>query len=191
MSQYKYYFRKPKSAIAVDILKWLAVAGAVSIAATSPYFVSNILKGFSGGRKYERKKVCHAFYRLRKQGCINIQQKNHQIYISLTGDGRKKAGRFQIDSMEIKKPKKWDGMWRLVIFDMPQLRNVQRNAFRGKLIELGFMPLQKSIWICPYQCRDEIALLRDFFGLSEKEIRLIIAKSIENDSYFLKIFKLP
>src|SRR3989338_7873159 len=106
MSKYKYYFRKPKSAIAVDILKWLAVAGAVSIAATSPYFALNILKGFSGGRKYERKKVCNAFYRLRKQGCINIQQKNHQIYISLTGEGRKKAGRFQIDSMKIKKPKK-------------------------------------------------------------------------------------
>jgi len=92
--------------------------------------------------------------------------------------------------LEIKKPKKWDGMWRLVIFDIPQLRNAQRNAFRGKLIELGFVPLQKSIWICPYQCGDEMALLRDFFELSEKEIRLITAKNIENDSYFRKIFRL-
>ena len=190
MSQYKYYFRKPKSVIAVDIVKWLAVAGAVSIAATSPYFALNILKRLSHGRKYEQKKVCDAFYRLKKQGCINIQQKNHQIHISLTAEGKKKAGRFQIDSLEIKKQKKWDGMWRLVIFDIPQLKNVQRNAFRGKLIELGFMPLQKSIWICPYQCDDEIGLLRDFFGLGEKEIRLIAAQNIGSDSYFRKVFKI-
>ena len=53
MSKYKYYFRKPKSVIAVDIVKWLAVAGAVSVAATSPYFAINILKGFNKGKKYE------------------------------------------------------------------------------------------------------------------------------------------
>ena len=190
MSKYKYYFRKPKSVIAVDIVKWLAVAGAVSVAATSPYFAINILKGFNKGKKYEKEKICGAFYRLKKQGCINIQQKNHQIYISLTAEGKKKAGRFQIDSLEIKKQKKWDGMWRLVIFDIPQLKNVQRNAFRGKLIDLGFTLLQKSIWICPYRCNDEIGLLRDFFGLSEKEIRLIVAQNIGNDSYFRKVFKI-
>ena len=190
MSKYKYYFRKPKSAIVSDVFKWLAIAGAVSIAATSPYFALNILKGFNKSGKYEKEKVCDAFYKLKKQGYISIQQKNHQIYISLTKEGKKKAGRFQIDSLAIKKPKKWDSMWRLVIFDIPQLKNVQRNAFRGKLIELGFMLLQKSIWIYPYQCKDEIGLLRDFFGLTEKEIRLITAKNIENDSYFRKIFKL-
>lgn len=189
MSQYKYYFRKPKSAIVKDVLKWLAVAGAVSVAATSPYFTVNIVKGFSDGRKYPKEKVRDTFYRLKKGGYINIQQRNHQMFISLTGEGKKKAGRFQIDSLEIKKPKKWDGLWRLVIFDIPQLKRVQRNVFRGKLIELGFKPLQKSIWICPYDCKDEIGLLRDFFGLSEKEIRLITAKDIENDFHFREIFK--
>lgn len=190
MSQYKYYFRKPKSAIVKDVLSWLAIGGATCIAATSPYFVLNIIKGFGKSRKYQKEKVCDTFYKLKKQGYIDIQQRNHQIFISLTNKGKKKAGRFQIDSLKIKKPKKWDGMWRLVIFDIPHLRSVQRNAFRGKLIELGFVPLQKSIWICPYPCKDEIALLRDFFGLSEKEIRLVTAKNIENDSHLRRIFKL-
>jgi len=113
MSKYKYYFRKPKSVIAVDIVKWLAVAGAVSVAATSPYFAINILKGFNKGKKYEKEKICGAFYRLKKQGCINIQQKNHQIHISLTAEGKKKAGRFQIDSLEIKKQKTSDGIFKI------------------------------------------------------------------------------
>jgi DNA-binding transcriptional regulator PaaX len=100
------------------------------------------------------------------------------------------VGMFQIDSLKIDKPKKWDNKWRLVIFDIAQLHSIKRNAFRGKLKELGFRPLQKSVWINPYKCSDEIELLRDFFGLDKKDVRLITAENIEDDNYFKKIFNL-
>ncbi len=100
------------------------------------------------------------------------------------------AGRFQIDSLKINKPKDWDKKWRIVIFDIAQLKSLQRNAFRGKLKELGFYPLQKSVWIHPYKCKDEIELLCEFFGLGKKEIRLITAENIEDDRYLREIFKI-
>ena len=190
MSRYKYYFRKPKSEIVKDALKWIAVSGAVCVAATSPYFAVNIVRNFKNGNKYTKKKVCDTFYNLRRQGCLKIENKNHQIYISLTDSGRKMAGRFQIDSLKISKPKKWDKRWRIVIFDIIQLKSLQRNAFRGKLRELGFTPLQKSVWINPYPCKDEIELLREFFGLGQREIRLITAEDIENADSLIKTFKL-
>lgn len=190
MTKYKYYFRKPKSEIVKDILSWLVIMGAVYIAASSPYFILNLMKNFKKIRKYGNKKVYNTFYQLRKEGCIEIKKRNHQIYIALTEKGRKKAGWFQIDSLKIKKPKKWDGKWRLVIFDISQLQRLKRNAFRGKLKELGFYPLQKSVWVIPYECKDEIELLRDFFGLSKREIRLITAENIEDDNFLRKIFKL-
>ena len=40
--------------------------------------------------------------------------------IILTKDGEKKALIFKIDEIEIKKPAKWDGEWRIVIFDIPE-----------------------------------------------------------------------
>lgn len=190
MTKYKYYFKKPKSEIVKDILSWLAIAGAVYIAASSPYFALNLMKSLKKGRRYGKKKVYNTFYKLQKQGCIEIRQRNHQIYIALTEKGRKKAGRFQINSLKIAEPKKWDGKWRLVIFDISQLQRTKREAFRGKLKELGFYPLQKSVWVHPYNCRDEIDLLREFFGLSEKEIRLIVAQDIGDDSFLKKLFKL-
>jgi len=190
MAKYKYYFRKPKSEIVKDILYWLMVAGAVSIAATSPYFGLNLWKGFRRGRKYQRKKVSDVFYRLRRRGCIEIKKKNHQIYITLTERGRKEAGWLQIDALKIKKPKKWDGKWRMVIFDIAQLKKLYREAFRGKLKELDFYPLQKSVWIHPFDCRDEIELLRDFFGLMEKEVRFITTEDIGSDDWLKKLFKL-
>jgi len=189
MSKYKYYFTKPRSEITKDILKWLLVAGAVYIAASSPYFTINLMRNLKK-QKYKRKRVYDAFYNLRRQGCIEMRENNHQIYISLTERGRKMAGRFQIDSLKINRPKKWDRKWRIVIFDITQLKNLQRNALRGKLKELEFYPLQKSVWIHPYPCEDEIRLLREFFGLSEKEIRLLTAENIEKDDFLRKIFKI-
>lgn len=187
--KYKYYFSKPKSEITKDILIGLLMTGVTYIAATSPYFIRNLLREYRNLRKYPKKKVYNTFYSLQKQGCIKIEKRNHQIYISLTEKGRKKAGMFQINNLKIKKPKKWDRKWRLVIFDIAELKRIQREAFRGKLKELGFCPLQKSVWIYPFDCRAEIELLRDFFGLSEKELRLIVAEDI-GDNKLKEFFKL-
>jgi len=190
MTKYKYYFKKPRLEIAKDILSWLATVGAIYVAATSPYFILNVMKEFRKRKRYKKKRVYDTFYRLQKEGCLEIGKRNHQIYIALTKKGRRRAGRFQINSLEIKKPKKWDGKWKLVIFDIPQHQRIKREAFRGKLKELGFYPLQKSVWVCPYKCDGEISLLREFFGLSDKEIRMITAEKIENDAFLKKIFKL-
>ena len=188
--KYKYYFSKPKSEIAKDVLTWLLIAGAVYIAASSPYFVRNLLKNYQKWKRYPKKKVYDTFYSLRKQGCIKIEKRGQQIYISLTEKGKKKAGMFQIDNLKIKRAKKWDGKWRLVIFDISELKKIYREAFRGKLKELGFYPLQKSVWVHPFDCRAEVELLREFFGLSGKEIRLIIAADIGDDSKLKEIFHL-
>jgi DNA-binding transcriptional regulator PaaX len=195
MTKYKYYFRKPRSEIVKDILSYLAIAGLTSVAATSPYFVSNLMKGVNKwfkNKKYknEGKRVYNAFYKLRREGCIDIKIKNHQLYISLTEKGKRKANWLQIDALKIKEPKKWDGKWRLIMFDISQIKKTYREVFRGKLKELGFYPFQKSVWIHPFDCRDEIELLKEFFGFSDKELSLIIAESIGPDKGFKKIFKL-
>lgn len=190
MSKYKYYFRQPKSEIVKDVLRWLATAGLVYIAAGSPYFVLQLQKSIKNWRKYNKKRFYNVFYRLRKNGYIEVQRKNNQIYIRLTDEGKKKAGRFQIDALEIKRPKKWDGRWRVVIFDIAQLKKFYREAFRGKLKDLGFYPLQKSVWVHAFDCRDEIQVLKEFFSLTENEIRLIMAEDIGKVDFLKKFFKL-
>lgn len=190
LKKYKYYFKKPRSEIVKDILYWLLVSGMVIIAAQSPYFVRNLLRNFSRFKKYSIRKLSSTFWKLKKKGLIKIQNINHQIYISLTEEGKRIAGWMQIDDLTIKKPKKWDGFWRIVIFDISELKKLHREAFRGKLKELGFYPLQKSVWVHPFDCQAEIELLRDFFGLSEKELRLIVSNNIGDDKELRKIFKL-
>lgn len=190
MSKYKYYFRKPKSEIVKDIFGSFLIAGAVTIAATSPYFIVNLLKSCGKFKKYPKLRITDTFARLKREGLIKTRWENNQIYIKLTSDGKKKTGIYQIDSLKINNPKKWDGKWRIVIFDIVELRKSHREAFRGKLKELGFLVIQKSVLVHPFPCQDEIALLRDFFGLNEDNIRLIIAEKIENETELKKFFGL-
>jgi len=190
LRKYKYYFRKPKSEIVKDILFWLVFTGMVYIAASSPYFIRNLIKAYQKRKRYPKKKIVDTFYNLRKQGLIEFGMKNKQVYIRLTEKGKKKANWMQINYLKIKKPRKWDGWWRLVIFDIAQIKKIYRESLRGKLKELGFYQLQKSIWVHAFDCQAEIELLKDFFGLSNKEMRLVLAKDIGDDRDLKKFFKL-
>lgn len=190
LRKYRYYFKKPRSEIVKDIMKWLLISGTIVVAAQSPYFIVNLLRNYRTWKKYPKKKVGDTFSNLRKQGFLEIEREANQIYIRLTEEGRKRAGMFQINDLEIKKPRKWDRRWRIVIFDISQLKKRYREAFRGKLKELGFYCLQKSVWVHPFECQGEIELLKDFFGLSEDELRLIVAEELGNDNKLRGHFKL-
>ena len=190
LGKYKYYFRKPRSAIVKDVLYWLLMTGAVYLAASSPYFARNLWREYERWKKYPKKRVSDTFYNLKKQGLIEIKKQGPQIYINLTEEGKKKASFLQINDLRINQPKRWDRKWRLVIFDIAQLKKVYREAFRGKLKELGFSQLQKSVWIHPYDCVSEIDILKEFFGLTDNELRLIVAEEIGDDMKIREIFKI-
>lgn len=108
------------------------------------------------------------------------EDKNGIIKIVLTKEGQKKALRFKLDEMKIKKPAKWDGQWRIVIFDIPEKFKKAREALRIKLKELGFLELQKSVFIFPYECEDEINFIMEVFQI-RSFVRLICAKSFTNE----------
>ena len=187
---YKYYFRKPRSEIVKDIFSWLFIGGAVVLAATSPYFVHNLLFGSKRFKKYAKRTISTTFDRLRRSGVLSIESRNNQIYVSLTPEGKKKAGIFQINDLKIKIPRQWDKKWRLLTFDIAHTRRILREALRGKLKQLGFRQFQKSIWIHPFHCSAEIILIKGFFGLTDKEVQLIVAEDIGNEEEWKRVFRL-
>ncbi|MBM3250629.1 MAG: hypothetical protein FJZ07_00075 [Candidatus Nealsonbacteria bacterium] len=108
--------------------------------------------------------------------------------IILTEKGKLKALRYHFEEMKIQK-QKWDEKWRMVIFDIPEKIKNGRNAFRQKLKDLGFYELQKSAWVYPYDCKNEIDFVIEFFSL-RKYVRLAILESIDNGLHLKKIFNL-
>ena len=52
--------------------------------------------------------------------------------------------------------KRWDGRWRIVIFDILEKKRKTREALRKKLLSLGFGMWQRSVYITPHDVQEEI-----------------------------------
>lgn len=115
--------------------------------------------------------------RLEKQSIVSWKEINGETQLVLTEDGKKKTLQFQVDNLQIKKPEKWDGLWRLVIFDIPEDKRLARGIFRKKLKELEFTQLQRSVFASRYECKDEIDFLRHVLEISPF-VHYVLAKEI-------------
>ena len=97
---------------------------------------------------------------------VEYQEKSDgTIKVILTKKGNEYALEHKIDEIEIKKPKVWDRKWRIVIFDIPEKRRIARDALRNKLQKLGFKELQKSVFVFPYPCEEEMEFIVEFFKI--------------------------
>jgi len=94
-----------------------------------------------------------------------VEQKNGLTKIVLTEKGKLKILEFKIDDIKIAKPLLWDKKWRVVMFDIPEKRRSERNVLRAKLKEIGFKEIQKSVFIHPFPCLDEINFITEYFKL--------------------------
>lgn len=176
-----------KANFSKKILAYLILAGMVTIAATSPFFLHRLIKIIFKSSKYNNKKISNAFNYLRRSGMIEIVKDGHDIKIIPTEKGIKAHKRYKILELKIKKPGKWDGKIRVVAFDIQNKYRIKRDAFRKKLKELGFYSMQKSVWLHPFDCRREIKILVDFFGLGNKDISFFVSDSIDDLTLLNKI----
>ena len=85
--------------------------------------------------------------------------------------------------------KNWDGLWRIVAFDIEENRKKTRDIFRFKLTELGCRPFQKSVWITPNDISSELEEVISILNI-EKNVDYFIAKAITNNDKYLSLFNL-
>ncbi|PIR45395.1 MAG: hypothetical protein COV09_01695 [Candidatus Vogelbacteria bacterium CG10_big_fil_rev_8_21_14_0_10_50_13] len=93
------------------------------------------------------------------------ENKDGTISIVLTEKGKLTARQFDPDNLKIIKLSRWDKHWRMVIYDIPDKKKSAREALRRKLTELGFKEWQKSVFVHPYPCRDQIDFIIEFFDI--------------------------
>ena len=72
---------------------------------------------------------------------------------------------------------KWDKKWRVVIFDIPQELHNKRNIFRARLKSLGFYMIQKSIFVFPYPCEEELSRYCNQLQIADY-INVLIAENL-------------
>lgn len=107
----------------------------------------------------------------------------------LTDNGKKRILQYNFDKMQIPKPTQWDKLWRVVIFDIPEDHKKGRDALARKLKILGFHPIQKSVFVFPYECKNEIEYVSETFNV-KPFVRLMTVKDIDIDQDLMRRFDL-
>lgn len=103
------------------------------------------------------------------------------VTLTLTEQGKRQAHYTDLfgSTIKIKRPKKWDRMWRLVLFDIPEKKRGFRDVLRDHLKKIGFHELQQSAFIFPFPCEQEITCLTGLYG-AESFVRIATLRSIDN-----------
>jgi len=117
-------------------------------------------------RSINRQYLYRIIEEFRNERLVDWQEKSDgTIKVVLSEKGKLIAKQYDPDNLTIKKPIVWDKRWRIVIYDIPISKNNARDSLRRKLNELGFKEWQKSIFIHPYPCRNEIEFIIEFFDI--------------------------
>lgn len=136
-------------------------------------------------KKYNPYILKQTLKRLQGQKVIEIIEQENEPIIKLTEKGKVKLLKYNLEELDIKK--NWDGKWRLIIYDVETTKETQRNLFRRFLKKMKLYQLQKSVYLTPYECKDEIEYLRQYFGVGKEVIYLTVEK-LENDIAYRKFF---
>ncbi len=76
--------------------------------------------------------------------------------VSVTLSGWRRIQKYQMQRLAIAAPKRWDGRWRFVLFDIPEEKRAARNALSGRLKKLGLWQCQRSCWVYPFECTEQV-----------------------------------
>src|SRR5574344_158840 len=85
-----------------------------------------IIKEFLNDQNINKKhdKFRYFLKQAKEKKLIRVVTENGNDFLEITDLGRKELLRYDINELQIRKPKLWDGKWRIVIFDIPeQFRN--------------------------------------------------------------------
>lgn len=169
-----------------DILLLASVGLVIPLVLVAPGFplaLKPLLK-----RYYYSSDIKRTLNRMERQKLISISYQGEKTRIELLDKGRRKVLTYQIDNLKLNKGR-WDGIWRVVIFDIPEKKKIARDFLRAKLKELGFFKLQKSVLVTPWDCKDIVDFVKHFYQVGDY-VNLILAKKLDQEEYLKQYFDL-
>jgi DNA-binding transcriptional regulator PaaX len=185
---------KTHGSLAKIILLTLLAGALTTSPKTSQLLWKELTRLIFGSAKTPRptkpENVRRLFHRLQASKLISFSESpDGSIRMELTKRGQKRALQYKLEQLEIKKPRHWDKKWRLAIFDIPEKIKGSRDAFRNSLKDLGFLQIQKSVWVHPFPCENEVDFASQLFGV--EEFVFLALATINSDRILRDWFSLP
>lgn len=95
-----------------------------------------------------------SIHRLRRRNLVVCERRGKKLLFALTEEGERAASEIAA-KIAMSQPKKWDGKWRIIIFDVPEKLRGKREILRAELKTYGFLQIQKSALAYPHPLPQE------------------------------------
>lgn len=139
----------------------------------------------------ERYRTKKAFKGLEREGLVRSIHNKKGWAMTLTKKGEEEVCCLKSPYLKLPQVKKWDGVWRLIISDIPEKYKVARDSLNRWLVRAGCARLQKSTWVYPYDCWDEVRAIVSIHNVSGCVRFAIVEKfNKETENELKKIFNL-
>lgn len=178
--------RKKRRDLKKAILQTVKAAALLGIAIAAPNVPAALYK--LGIIRFD-KQDSSTISRTRKQLIHTGYIADQKGFLRITAKGQAILQKLEMSEALKRRPRRWDGRWRVLIFDVPEYRKGIREKIRRSLDHIGFVRLQDSVWIFPYDCEDFIVLLKADFKIG-KDVLYMIVDELEGDRWLRKHFNL-
>ncbi|MBI4088077.1 CRISPR-associated endonuclease Cas2 [Candidatus Kaiserbacteria bacterium] len=185
-------YERRKGYLQQAVLSSIAIGGILALAMVAPNSL-RLLDGLGSRKRRYAEQARSAVGRLAAKGHVKFVNVNGRKYVRITKAGRKaldEADRQAQLHTKPRKPRRWDKRWRLLVFDIPESRKITRNRLRKLVRSLGFLRLQDSVWVYPYDCEELVILIKADLRIG-KDVLYAIVEKIENDAWIRRQFRLP
>ncbi|MBP6884128.1 MAG: hypothetical protein KBC06_02760 [Candidatus Pacebacteria bacterium] len=140
--------------------------------------VEEIQNGFEDQHKYS---VTRSLKGLRDAGLIEPLTSSHHEYARLTKEGRKKMHSLILESDNALVPQTWDGLWRIIILDVPEERKSERESLRYLLKKANFVCIKNTVWISPFPYEHLFTNIKHDLGFTT-ELMIIVADKLDEET---------
>ncbi len=183
---------KPTDSLSVKILKILGASALFTVVSIlSPAFPYAVLKAYLKhrlGNNYNNNQIHDSLKYLKRKKFIAYEFKQNKLKVIITNFGQQYIKRVGLNEITIK-PTLWDGRWRLLTFDIPEFKKTARQTFRGKLKQLDFYHIQRSVFILPFPCESEIYEIANILKI-RPFMHLLTCDRFPGDAKLVKKFNL-
>jgi DNA-binding transcriptional regulator PaaX len=125
--------------------------------------------------------ITRSLKNLKEEGLIEQISSSQNEYARLTKEGRKKVHALELDSDTNLMKTSWDGLWRIILLDLPENRKSERESLRYLLKKAGFVCLKNSAWISPFPFEHLFANIKKDLGLTT-EMMILVTENIDEES---------
>lgn len=158
-----------RKAIIDSILRVASYAAATTAVIVAPNIVQALDKPLAVldktmDERSRKRHIMQTIYYMKSRGYL---AGDYEHGLRVTAKAKRRLRSLNIQSLKVVPVDQWDGIWRIVIYDIPEMYRTARIGFGSALRQAGCFQLQKSTWIIPFDCRDVVAGHASYYDIAQ------------------------